>query len=100
MQVGRKTLFCLSGRMSMSDISFKRVHIVNNGGPGYTTEIRDAETGEMLDRVTGIHVELDIDVKNMPKAIITTYAPVVDVIADAEFKQVCPCCGRPVEVNP
>ncbi len=72
-----------------------KVRITNPGKPGYMTKISNAETGELLDlQVTEVTIKAKDD---MPYAILTSIQPVVDIIADAEIKQVCPCCGRDVE---
>ena len=70
-----------------------KVRIYNNGQDAHMTQITDAETGKQLDlRV----IELTIKVQDgLPHAILTSVLPVVDVIADAEIKHVCPYCGRP-----
>lgn len=65
-----------------------------NGPAGYNTKITDAETGEPLGYVQ--RVEMDIQANGDPViAVLTVAMPVVDVIADAEIKRVCPCCGAP-----
>ena len=72
-----------------------KVHIFNDGQRGYMTKITNAETGEMLD----LHVtEVSIKVHDaIPHAFLTSIFPVVDVVADAEIKNVCLACGRPTE---
>lgn len=73
-----------------------KVRIVNNGQPGYMTEITDAETGKRLDWQI-FRVELDArGSKEPPTATLYLYMPALDVIADAEIKHVCPCCGQEV----
>lgn len=75
-----------------------KVRIQHDGkGPaGYNTRITDAETGEPLGYVQ--RVEMDIQANGDPvTAILTIAMPVIDVIADAEIKHVCPCCGREQE---
>src|SRR5437899_147820 len=71
----------------------RRVRIVNNGGPGYATQITDANTGQHISNV--FHIRLvDIDVKDVPRAILWTHMPVVDVIANAEVVECCLYCGQ------
>ena len=71
----------------------RRVRIVNDGGPGYATKITDAETGQHIDNV--FHIRLvDIDVKDVPRAILWTYTPVVDVVAYADIVDCCKYCGQ------
>lgn len=73
-----------------------KVRIQNDGQPAYMTKITDAETGKELDwRI--FRVELDARSGNVPTATIHVYMPAVDVIAEAEIKEVCPCCGREQE---
>jgi hypothetical protein len=32
-------------------------------------------------------------------ALLQSYSPAFDIIADADVKQVCPCCGKPVRAD-
>ncbi len=77
-----------------------KIRIQNDGGPGYMTQLTNAETGETIEHATGVEVNLVIGVRDMPKATITTIAPVVDVITDAEIRQVCALCGKPTKQTP
>src|SRR5205807_1306754 len=71
----------------------RRVRIVNDGGPGYATQITDADTGQHISNV--FHIRLvDIDVKDVPRAILWTHMPVVDVIANADVVECCLYCGQ------
>lgn len=71
-----------------------RIQHDGNGPAGYNTHITDAETGEPLGYVQ--RVEMDIQANSDPvTAILTVAMPVLDIIADAEIKHVCPCCGAP-----
>jgi hypothetical protein len=73
-----------------------KIHIVSNGN-ARSTRITDAETGEDLSGhllVTEIHIDAR---DTFPHAILTCAMPPVDLIADAEIKRICPCCGRPVD---
>jgi len=71
----------------------RRVRIVNDGGPGYATTITDADTGQHISNV--FHIRLvDIDVKDVPRAILWTHMPVVDVIAYADIVDCCRYCGQ------
>ena len=70
-----------------------RVRIENDGEHRYATKITDAETGKELEHVTSAIIQFDAK-EDVPTAILFLHAPVVDVIVDAEIKQVCPCCGR------
>lgn len=70
----------------------RRVRITNDGGPGFCTQITDADTGQPIDKV--FHIRLvDIGVQDLPKAILWTYSPVIDVIANAEIVEQCLYCG-------
>ncbi len=72
-----------------------KVRIQNDGKPGYTTQVTNAETGEVLDlQVTEVTIKAS---KEIPYALLTSILPVVDVIADAEIRHVCPYCGKPKE---
>lgn len=73
----------------------KRVRITNDGQPSWLTKITNAETGEEIPRIRNITIRMNNDL--IPSAYITTEMPIVDVVVDAEIKQVCPCCGRPTE---
>lgn len=76
-----------------------RVHIVNNGQPGYMTRVTDAETGKELEWSI-FRITLAADRKEPPTAFISVYMPAVDIIADAEIRHVCPVCGRVIEEEP
>jgi len=80
-------------------MSRKNVRIVNDGKPGYDTLVTDADTGTEILHVMAVDVHLEAN-RELPQAILTMGLPIVDIIADAEIKQVCPCCGRPVEQQP
>lgn len=71
-----------------------KVRIVNDGQPSYHTQITNVETGERIERVTDVRLYISAQ-RELPEADITVIMPHVDVIADAEVKQVCPCCGTP-----
>ncbi len=72
-----------------------KVRITNPGKPGHMPRLSNAETGELLDlQITEVTIKAKDD---LPYAILTSIQPVIDIIADAEIKQVCPCCGKPVE---
>ncbi len=78
-----------------------KIRIQNDGKPSYMTKITDAETGKAIHMVGRVEVNLVIDAGNrdpIPRAIMTVFMPVVDIIADAEIKQVCPVCGREKEL--
>lgn len=73
-----------------------RVRIQHDGKNigGMHTCITNAETGELIDYVQS--VELEMQATNDPIiARITVAVPILDIIADAEIKRVCPCCGTP-----
>jgi hypothetical protein len=70
----------------------RRVRIQNNGEAGYMTQVTDAETGEKLEiGITEVCIKAKDD---MPYAILTSIFPVIDIVADAEIKHVCPYCGK------
>jgi hypothetical protein len=71
----------------------RRVRIQNDGGPGYTTRITDADTGQPIGSI--FHIRLvDLDVKEVPKVLLWQHTQVIDVTANAEIVGVCPCCGK------
>lgn len=73
-----------------------KVRITHNGAieANHYTRVTDLETGQPLEYVK--HVALDIPANNDPiTATITVAGPEIDIIADAEIKHVCPCCGTP-----
>jgi hypothetical protein len=72
-----------------------KVRIQNDGKPGYLTDITDAETGQAIEFVTRLELEISSSRKSVPSAVLYVAYPVVDVIADAEIKHVCPVCGKP-----
>lgn len=72
-----------------------KVHITNPGQPNWLTQVTNTETGEDLTKQMRIS-EITIRVKDdIPLAILTSRLPVIDIIADAEIRHVCPACGRP-----
>ncbi len=74
----------------------KKVRILNEDGTAFKTRIIDMETGEELERIG--RVEMNFDASSGPiTARLTQYWVGVDIIADAEIKQVCPCCGKSVQ---
>lgn len=70
-----------------------KVRIFNEGQPAYQTTVTDAETGEQVANVTDVDLHISVH-DPFPYALLTVATPVVDVIADADIKRVCPCCGR------
>lgn len=75
----------------------KKVRIVSDG-TRYSTHITDAETGEDLSALQVMDIYINAG-DTFPRAILTCASPPVDLIADAEIKQVCPCCGRPTDTD-
>jgi hypothetical protein len=74
-----------------------RVRIQNDGTP-FSTVVTDCETGKVLDGVNKVQWVADAhEMDRLPQAEIIVIVPVVDIIADAEIRKVCPCCGRDVE---
>jgi hypothetical protein len=74
--------------------SIKSVRIFNDTGIGYGTKVTDAETGEEVKNVA--FISLNFGPCDRMQAIIHVINPVIDVIADADIRQVCPCCGQMV----
>jgi len=74
-----------------------RIRIENSGQPAYLTKITDIETGKELEWHI-FHIDIDARTRMEPPiATVSVYMPTVDIIADAEIRQVCPCCGRDVD---
>ena len=73
-----------------------KVCIQNDGKHGYSTRITSCETGQELQYVTKAVITFEASAEAPTADLIMVY-PVVDIIADAEIKHVCPCCGRPVD---
>ncbi len=72
-----------------------KVRILNETGISYQTKIIDVETGKELTHVG--RVDLGFDASSGPiTARLTVYRPPIDIIADAEIRKVCPCCGKEV----
>jgi hypothetical protein len=71
---------------------FRRIRIENDGNtPWPSTRVTDADTGEELDSVLHLRI-IDID-RDGARAILWSLAPAIDITADAEVIDVCPCCG-------
>ena len=63
-------------------------------------KVTDVQTGKEIRHIT--KVLIDINQGNMNdrlKATIEFYQPVLNVIADADIIEICPCCRRPMEEN-
>ena len=73
-----------------------RVRIVNDGKHVYNTRFTSVETGEEMQYISEATIHFKADDK-LPTVELTMIHPTVDIIADAEIKHVCPCCGRPVD---
>lgn len=73
-----------------------RVRIFNGGKAAWDTQITDAETGAPIPHVTGFRLDWKAETI-YPTIELTVCHPVIDLIADAEIKKICPCCGRSVE---
>lgn len=74
----------------------KRVRIVYEGdNKPFSTKITDAETGEEMPGIFKAVVLFDVSA--VPQAILSMYAPVVDVVVDASVIHHCPYCRRPLD---
>jgi hypothetical protein len=74
-----------------------RVRIQNDSGLGYMTKITNVETGQELEYVTDVSIELNPN--RATQAVLTLIVPAIDIIADAEIKKICPCCGKSMEAS-
>ena len=74
-----------------------RIHIKNDGKPGYMTEITDVETGKSIEYVVRVAFAFDANRHEEPIAILDVAFPIIDVIVDAEIRRVCPVCGKPTK---
>ncbi len=75
-----------------------RVRIQNDGHLSRQTKVTDVETGREFYGVTKVVIG-DINdpaAHPFPYAEITIADAIFDVIADAQIKHICPCCGRDV----
>lgn len=75
-----------------------KVCIQNDGEHFYNTRITSCETGQEMQYVSEATIHYKAD-QPIPTAELTIIYPVVDIIADAEIKCVCPCCGRSVDAE-
>lgn len=77
-----------------------RIRIQSDGGVGHSTKITDAETGKEIERVGALSWSFDCNngsyFRGMPIVVLTVFDPVVDIVADAEVRHICPTCGRDV----
>jgi hypothetical protein len=71
----------------------RRVRIQNEGGPGYVTKITDADTGEFINNLFHARI-VDLDVNNVPRAILWAHMPAIDIIAHAKVFEICPYCKQ------
>jgi hypothetical protein len=74
----------------------RRIRIRNDGQHGYATEVTDAETGERIENVSKIDLQL-LPTNKPVQAMITVLPVEIDVIAQAKFRHACPYCGKPKE---
>lgn len=72
-----------------------KVRIVSDG-TSYSARISDAETGEELQYVTDAEIRMS-GRHECPVVYLTVAMPVVDLIAEAKIKRVCPCCGTQLD---
>lgn len=70
-----------------------QVRIVNDGQHFYHTQFTSVETGEELQYVTEALIRYKAG-EPLPTVQLTMIHPSVDIIADAEIRHICPCCGR------
>ena len=72
-----------------------KVHITHSGNePAHFIQVKDLETGRYL-AARSLKIDVNPGIWDKPlKVQIEVNAPVIDLIADAEIKEVCPCCGR------
>jgi len=74
-----------------------KVRIVNNGQPGWMTQVTDAETGKPIPMVR--HIDISLGVQGVPTATIFTHVlPEIDVTVEGVIKNTCPCCGQEVPI--
>jgi hypothetical protein len=74
-----------------------KVRIVNNGQPGWMTQVTNAETGKPIPAVR--HIDISLGVQGVPTATIFTHIlPEIDVTVEGVIENTCPCCGRSVPV--
>lgn len=78
-------------------MSIKTVKIQCDGNP-HTMRVTDTETGQDM-QVTSVNLSMNAS-ERYPDVTLTVALPALDLIADAEIKHVCPCCGRDVEGVP
>src|SRR5579859_5565120 len=72
----------------------RRIKIEYDGsGPAYHAHVRDTHTGEVIDGVTRVQLDLNANDKGLPVAVMTIYQPVVNITVDADVRQICTTCG-------
>ncbi len=75
-----------------------RVRITNPGTHSFDTKVTDAETGKPIGYVNDVQISIATS-DPLPKAVITVVLPFLDVVADAEIKNVCAHCGRVIPIS-
>ena len=73
-----------------------RVRIQDDGTSRYGTKVTDVETGASIDDAFSAIVTMRAG--HQTQVQLSVYAPVVDIIADAEVRHIRPACGRENEV--
>lgn len=78
-----------------------RVHIFHDGThPGWDVKVTDANTGKEFGHIKRLTIELNPDNFSDPlRAIIHFSRPLLDIMAEADITEVCPCCRRPVNLE-
>jgi hypothetical protein len=72
--------------------SIKRVRIFNDQRAAYNIKVTDAETGALIENVS--RISFDVRTKDPMRAVLYIASPIVDIIADADIRHICPCCGK------
>jgi hypothetical protein len=75
-----------------------KVHITHSGnGPAYNIQVKDLQTGRYL-AARSLSLTVGPGDWDEPfKVFLEVNHPIIDLIADAEIRSICPCCGREVE---
>lgn len=78
-----------------------KVRITHDGnGPAKRAKVTEIETGREIVFIRKVLIDIHPDNFNeATTATIQFYNPRVDMIANADITQVCPCCGKPVKEN-
>lgn len=62
----------------------RRIKIIYTGGPAYMARVVDAETGEPIDHIIRVQLDLDARSDGLPVAHLTVFCPELEIEVESE----------------